>query len=80
MRYGMVLALTSRAKTGEQALNALCYLSEKAPTEWVQLYAADAIPLLRSSGKLAQLSKLLKEEPALKDFMVRFRELMGMGR
>lgn len=80
MRYGMVLALTARAKEGEQALNALRYLSEKAPTEWVQLYAVDAIPLLRSSGKLAQLAKLLKEEPALKEFMTRFRELIGLGR
>ena len=80
MRYGMVLALTARAKEGDQALNALRYLSEEAPAEWVQLYAADAIPLLRRSGKLAQLSKLLKEEPALKDFMTRFRDLMGMSR
>jgi hypothetical protein len=80
LRYGMVLALVARARSGEQALNALRYLAQRAPAEWTQLYGADAIPLLRASGKLAQLTKLLKEEPALKDFMARFRELMGLPR
>lgn len=77
MRYAFVIALLTRLSSGTRALNALRYLAEQAPAEWVQLFAADAIPAIRKSGKLAELAKLMRAEPALQDFMKRFKELMG---
>ena len=76
LRYAMVIALVMRLKTGEQGLNVLTYLAAKAPAEWVQLFAADAIPLLRKSGNLPKLAQLVKTEPALKDFMARFKTMI----
>jgi MoxR-like ATPase len=77
-RYALVLALISRGQSGNAAMNALRYLAEKAPPEWAQLYAADAIPLLRRTGKLADLARLLRDEPAIAEFMRDFRDLIGL--
>lgn len=79
VRYALVLGLTARGSGGQAALNALRYLAAKAPPEWVQLYAMDAIPLLRRTGKLADLARLLREEPAIAAFLRDFRELIGLG-
>jgi len=79
VRYALVLALTARGKTGDQALNALKYLSASAPPEWTQLYAADAIPLLRRSGKLADLVRQLRSDPSMAAFLKDFRELIGLS-
>lgn len=79
MCYAMIIALVTRSKTGLQALNALKYLIKNAPSEWCQLYAIDAIPLLRSSGKIMELVKLTKQEPTLQDFMTRFKSLMKLS-
>lgn len=79
VRYALVLALTSRGRSGDQALNALKYLATSAPPEWTQLYAADAIPLLRRSGKLADLARLLRSEPSIAAFLKDFRELIGLS-
>lgn len=77
MRYALIIALLTRLTSGARALNALRYLAEHAPAEWVQLFAADAIPAIRKSGKLAELATLMREEPVLQDFMKRFKELMS---
>ena len=78
VRYALVLALTTRGKSGEQALNALKYLADSAPPEWTQLYAADAIPFLRRMGQLADLARLLRSEPSMATFLKDFRELIGL--
>lgn len=77
MRYALIIALLTRLTSGARALSALRYLAERAPAEWVQLFAADAIPAIRKSGKLSELATLMREEPVLQDFMKRFKELMG---
>lgn len=78
MRYALIIALLTRLTSGTRALNALRYLAERAPAEWVQLFAADAIPAIRKSGKLAELATLMRAEPTLQDFMKRFKELIGV--
>ena len=77
MRYALIIALLTRLTSGARALSALRYLAEHAPAEWVQLFATDAIPAIRKSGKLSELATLMREEPILQDFMKRFKELMG---
>lgn len=78
-RYALVLALISRGRDAAKALNALRYLAACAPAEWVQLYAIDAIPLLRAQGMLAQLATLLRQEPGIAAFLRDYRELIGLG-
>lgn len=77
IRYALVVALLTRISNCEETLNALIYLAEYAPAEWVQLFAVDAIPIIRKAGKLPDLSKLIRSEPALKDFITNFRQLIG---
>lgn len=77
MRYALIIALLTRLTSGTRALNALRYLAEQAPAEWVQLFAADAIPAIRKSGKLAELAALLHADPVLQDFMKHFKEIMS---
>ena len=77
-RYALVLALTAKANSGRAATHALRYLAENAPPEWAQLYAADAIPLMRRAGALADLAALLRDEPAIAGFLRDFRELIGL--
>ena len=78
-RYALVLALLARGRDAAKALSALRYLAALAPAEWVQLYALDAIPLLRAQGMVAQLAVLLREEPEIAAFLRDYRELIGLG-
>jgi hypothetical protein len=78
-RYALVIGLVARAETADQIVNGLRYLTSKAPAEWIQLYAVDAIPLLRARGELTLLAGLLRADPDLAAFMREYRELIGLG-
>jgi len=76
MRYAMTLALVTRSKQASEALNAMRYLADHAPAEWLQLYAVDAFPMLRKSGQIAEIAKAFRDDEKLRDFMINYRELI----
>jgi hypothetical protein len=77
-RYATTIGLTVRASDSTQAYNAFTWLSQKANTEWVQLFATDLFAQMRSKGQLAALSKLIKQDNNLQKFLKDFRDLMGV--
>jgi len=78
-RYAIVVGLASRASSAVQAMNAMLWLVDKAPAEWVQLFVADLFVLFRLRGKMAELSKILLKEEKVKSFLQDYRELIGLG-
>ena len=77
-RYATTIGLTVRASDSTQAYNAFSWLSHKASTEWVQLFATDLFAQMRSKGQIATLSKLIKQDKNLQKFFKDFRDLMGV--
>lgn len=78
-RYAVVVGLASRASSTKQAMNALFWLIDKAPAEWVQLFIADLFALFRAKGKMAELSRLLIKEEKVKSFLQDYKELIGLS-
>ena len=78
-RYAVVVGLASRASSAKQAMNAMLWLIDKAPAEWVQLFVADLFALFRLKGEMTELSKLLIKEEKVKSFLQDYQELIGLG-
>jgi hypothetical protein len=76
-RYAVVIGLVvhSQGDAGK-TLNALDWIAGKAPMEWAQLFASDALPLIRRKGSIAAFVKLLAENPELKKFIAGFRDIL----
>lgn len=77
VRYALTIGLTVRAETVERAHRAFNYLAEVAGPEWVQLFAADLIRLLRDRGQVGTLAQLVKRDQRLGQFLKDFQELVG---
>ena len=77
LRYASIMGLVGRAKKTEDVVNSFNWLVERAPAEWVQLYATDLFPLLRGRGELAPVHAALMEQPNLKAFLMEFTRLMS---
>lgn len=77
-RYALTLGLASRAVDTPLVLNILSYLLDKAPAEWVNLFAADLFPLLRQRNQMGAVTKALVNNHRFKEFMVGYRELLGL--
>lgn len=76
-RYAVVIGLVVPSQgDAAKALNALSWIAEKAPMEWAQLFASDAIPLMRRKGTIAAFVKLLAQQPKLKEFIADFRDIL----
>ncbi len=60
-RYATAIGLTVRAADAKQAQNAFKWLSEKATTEWVQFFATDLFPMMRSKNQMGALAKLAEK-------------------
>ncbi len=78
VRYAVTVGLTSRGEDTTQALEAFRWMSKKAPAEWVQVFATDLVGKFRSLGKLGPLAQMVEEEPELKEFIKRYREMMTL--
>jgi hypothetical protein len=76
VRYAVTVGLTTRADDTAKALHAFRWLSQKATAEWVQVFATDIIGKFRSLGELGALATMVEEEPEIKDFLRRYREMM----
>ncbi|PWK42193.1 AAA family ATPase [Pleionea mediterranea] len=77
LRYATVMGLVGRSKKSETAIKCFNWLVDKAPAEWVQLFATDLFPQLRRLGELEPVHKALMEEPKLKAFLNDFIQLMN---
>ncbi|MGB2058769.1 MAG: ATP-binding protein [Alcanivorax sp.] len=77
LRYATVMSLVAQSRTVEATLNALRWLVDKASAEWVQLYAADAFPLLRESNLMADLQQSILQEEKLKNFLLDYAQMMA---
>lgn len=78
-RYALVLGLVVRARETAHVLNALSYLIDQAPAEWVNLFAADLFPLLRQRNQMGVVGKALVSNPRFQSFMKGYRDLVGVA-
>jgi MoxR-like ATPase len=71
VRYAVVIGLALRAADADQAYQGFRWLTEKAGTEWIQLYAIDVFQTIRSRGKdqHARFLAFTKDDPKLKRFL-----------
>ena len=76
-RYAITVGLTMRSGEVSHAMNAFRWLSDRAGAEWVQLFAADLLRLLRQRGKVGMLAELTKADPQFTRFFGEFTELIG---
>lgn len=76
VRYASVIGLTVRADEVHKALNAFRWLADRAPAEWVQLFAADLFRLLRERGQLGTLAQALARDDRLQKFLRDYQELL----
>ncbi len=77
LRYATVMGLVGRCKEAEAAINGFRWLVDKAPAEWVQLFATDLFPLLRARDQLQPVHEALTSEPKLREFLTEFSELLA---
>lgn len=77
VRYATTIGLAVRAKTAEQAYTAISWLNDKATAEWVQVLTVDIFGRMRQLGQMGALSKLVKQDSELQQFLQNFRELVG---
>ncbi|AGF53583.1 sll7029 (plasmid) [Synechocystis sp. PCC 6803] len=76
--YASTIGLAVRAKDATAGVNAFHWLTDKADSEWVQLFVTDMAGQLRRAGHLGALSIMAKKEPKLKQFMQGYQELLAI--
>jgi hypothetical protein len=76
-RYATAIGLTVQATDADRAYNAFHWLTQVAPAEWVQLFVADLLELMRSRGQLGMLATLIDKDPQIQKFMEDYRQLVA---
>jgi hypothetical protein len=77
-RYATAIGLTIQSIDVDRAYNAFQWLICVAPAEWVQLFVADLLGLMRSRGQLGMLAALIDKDPAIQKFMQDYRQLVAL--
>ncbi len=77
-RYATAIGLTVQATDVDRAYNAFQWLSRVAPTEWVQLFIADLLELMRSRGQLGLLATLISRDPEIQKFMEDYKQMVAI--
>ena len=77
-RYATVIGLISRVETGEHAFNAMHWLAAVAGHEWLNLFAVDCFPKLRTRGQLGAFTRLAMKDQVIQGFLKDFRNLVGI--
>ncbi|MDH3719832.1 MAG: MoxR family ATPase [Planctomycetota bacterium] len=77
LRYATIMGLVGRCKQPDHAINGFHWLVEKAPAEWIQLFATDLFPILRKREQLAEVHGALTSEPKLQKFLNDFTSLLA---
>ena len=76
LRYASIMGLVARCREAEHAINSFRWLVDKAPAEWIQLFATDLFPQLRERDQLAPVHQALTSEPKLAEFLSEFTSLL----
>jgi MoxR-like ATPase len=77
VRYAAIIGLTARSTDVPRAVNGFRWLADKAPAEWVQLFAADLFRLLRGRGQLGALAQIVSKDARLQKFLADYQELLA---
>lgn len=72
IRYATITALAARGTEPKQAIHALSWLIDQAPSEWIQLYATDAFGLLRDTKRMEPFRKQVAKSPKIREFLADF--------
>jgi hypothetical protein len=75
-RYATAIGLTVHATDVDRAYHAFHWLSQVAPSEWVQLFVSDLLSLVRSRGQLGLLAALIDKDPSIQKFLQDYRQLV----
>ncbi|WP_071871187.1 AAA family ATPase [Atopomonas hussainii] len=78
LKYAATMGLVARCKEVSDVLNCFHWLIDNASAEWVQLFATDIFPLLRSRKQLEIVHEKLLSDAKLKEFLMDFTRLMSM--
>ena len=77
LRYATIMGLVARCVDKKTTINAFHWLVDKAPAEWIQLFAADLFPILRRRKQLPAVHKELTSDTKLNQFLTDFTELLA---
>ena len=77
LRYASVMGLVGRCSETKRTINCFQWLVNKAPAEWIQLFATDLFPLLRKRNMLVPVHQALTSDPKLLKFLSEFSQLLG---
>ncbi len=77
VRYALIIGLTVRSDSIEKGHAAFGWLAERAGPEWVQLFAADLVRLLRARGQLGLLADLVRRDPRLARFLQEYQQVLS---
>jgi MoxR-like ATPase len=77
-RYATTVGLTVRASNIEEAYHAFHWLTEKATSEWVNVFSVDLLNKMEGQGKLGALAKLMQKEPKFRQFFQDYRDLISL--
>ena len=75
-RYATTIGLTVRARTAERGYEGFCWLAQKAPAEWVQLFVVDLFRKLRAAGQMGALAMLVAKDEKLREFLKEYQDLL----
>lgn len=75
--YATVVGLAARAATAEAGHNAFRWLVGVAPTEWVQVFAADLFEVMRSRNQMGTFAGLIVGDRELQRFLGDYQRLLA---
>ncbi len=76
-RYAVTIGLTVRAKEAERGYRGFKWLVEKAPAEWLQLYAVDLFKQMRALGKMGAFALYVQKDDKLKEFLADYQKILA---
>ncbi len=77
LRYATIMSLIAQSTDVDRALHAMRWVVDAASPEWVQLFAADAFPLLREKGLIKEVQAVIMKEKKLRDFLTTYARMMA---
>ncbi len=77
VRYAVIVALTRRAKTLDERLNAFQWLYQSGNMEWTQVYAVDVLNVYKSKNEKGIFINAVKQRPGLLKFLKNYLNLLA---
>jgi hypothetical protein len=77
LRYALTTALTLRAASLQEYYQAFSWMSRKAGTEWVQLFATDLFRLLSARNELGKLATLVQRDQQLQAMLSEYMKMLS---